>query len=81
MMPSITLIEFTGEIHTINAKIRKSLMLNAIELGILGIDADCSGAGACGNCRCPSGKALRGRRMLWKSLCWVCAPIELSSHA
>ncbi|MEH6568876.1 MAG: 2Fe-2S iron-sulfur cluster-binding protein [Halioglobus sp.] len=52
MMPSITLIEFTGETHTIEAEIGKSLMLNAIDQGIPGIDADCGGAGACGTCHC-----------------------------
>lgn len=51
-MPSITLIEFTGESHTIEAEIGKSLMLNAIEQDIQGIDADCGGASACGTCHC-----------------------------
>jgi 2Fe-2S ferredoxin len=51
-MPAITLIEFSGESHTINAEVGKSVMLNAIEQGIPGIDADCGGAGACGTCHC-----------------------------
>ena len=51
-MPSITLIEFGGESHTIEAEPGKSLMLNAIDRGIPGIDADCGGAGACGTCHC-----------------------------
>ena len=51
-MPSVTLIEFNGESHTIDAEVGKSLMLNAIEQGIPGIDADCGGAGACGTCHC-----------------------------
>jgi 2Fe-2S ferredoxin len=38
-MPSITLIEFNGETHTIDAEMCKSLMLNAMEHGIPGIDA------------------------------------------
>ena len=51
-MPVLTLIEFSGESHTIEAEIGKSLMLNAVEQGIPGIDADCGGAGACGTCHC-----------------------------
>lgn len=49
-MPSITLIEFNGESHTIEAENNKSLMQNAIDNGIPGIDADCGGACACGTC-------------------------------
>jgi len=51
-MPSITLIEFSGESHTIKAEAGKSLMLNAVEQGTPGIDGDCGGAGACGTCHC-----------------------------
>ena len=49
-MPSITLIEFNGASHTINAEIGKSLMQNAIDNAVPGIDADCGGACACGTC-------------------------------
>ena len=49
-MPAITLIEFTGEAHTIEAENGKSLMQNAIDHGVPGIDADCGGACACGTC-------------------------------
>ena len=49
-MPVITLIEFNGESHTIEAENGKSLMQNAIDHGIPGIDADCGGACACGTC-------------------------------
>jgi len=49
-MPSITLIEFSGQSHTIEAETGKSLMQNAIDNGIPGIDADCGGACACGTC-------------------------------
>jgi 2Fe-2S ferredoxin len=51
-MPTITLIEFAGTEHTIDAEVGKSLMQNAIDLGIPGIDADCGGACACGTCHC-----------------------------
>ncbi len=49
-MPKITLIEFNGTSHTIDADVGKSLMLNAIDNGVPGIDADCGGACACGTC-------------------------------
>ena len=49
-MPKITLVEFNGTDHTIEAESGKSLMLNAIDNGVPGIDADCGGACACGTC-------------------------------
>lgn len=51
-MPKITLIEHNGESHTIEAEVGKSLMLNAIDNDVPGIDADCGGACACGTCHC-----------------------------
>ncbi len=51
-MPKITLIEFSGQDHTIDAEAGKSLMQNAIDNGVPGIDADCGGACACGTCHC-----------------------------
>jgi 2Fe-2S ferredoxin len=51
-MPRITLIEHNGTSHTIDAEVGKSLMLNAIDNGVPGIDADCGGACACGTCHC-----------------------------
>lgn len=49
-MPKVTFIEFDGTGHTIEAQQGKSLMLNAIDNGVPGIDADCGGACACGTC-------------------------------
>lgn len=49
-MPKITLIEFNGADHVIDAEVGKSLMLNAIDSQVPGIDADCGGACACGTC-------------------------------
>lgn len=49
-MPSITLIEYSGTSHTIDAESGKSLMQNAIDNAVPGIDADCGGACACGTC-------------------------------
>ena len=51
-MPKITLIEFNGQTHTIEAETGKSLMMNAVEQSVPGIDADCGGACACGTCHC-----------------------------
>ena len=49
-MPTITLIDFSGSDHTIEAESGKSLMQNAIDNAVPGIDADCGGACACGTC-------------------------------
>lgn len=49
-MPRITLIEFNGTDHTIEAETDKSLMQNAIDANVPGIDADCGGGCACGTC-------------------------------
>ena len=49
-MPRITLIEYRGTCHTIDAEPGKSLMQNAIDNAVPGIDADCGGACACGTC-------------------------------
>ncbi|MEH6635778.1 MAG: 2Fe-2S iron-sulfur cluster-binding protein [Halioglobus sp.] len=51
-MPKITLIEFSGQDHTIDAEVGKSLMQNALDHMVPGIDADCGGACACGTCHC-----------------------------
>ena len=51
-MPKITLIEYSGQDHTIDAEVGKSLMQNAIDQAVPGIDADCGGACACGTCHC-----------------------------
>ena len=51
-MPRITLIEHSGQDHTIDAETGKSLMQNAIDNSVPGIDADCGGACACGTCHC-----------------------------
>ncbi len=49
-MTRITLIEYNGTDHTIDAEPGKSLMQAAIDNGIPGIDADCGGSCACGTC-------------------------------
>lgn len=49
-MPKITLIEYSGSSHSIEAEVGKSLMQNALDNGVPGIDADCGGACACGTC-------------------------------
>ena len=59
-MPSITLIEFNGQDHKIEAETGKSLMQNAIDNAVPGIDADCGGACACGTCHCFIGADWQG---------------------
>ena len=49
-MPKITLIEHTGTSHMIDAQSGMSLMQNAIDNSVPGIDAGCGGACACGTC-------------------------------
>ena len=51
-MPTITVIEFNGRDHTIDAEAGKSLMENVMNNAVPGIDADCGGACACGTCHC-----------------------------
>ncbi|MCB1701529.1 MAG: 2Fe-2S iron-sulfur cluster binding domain-containing protein [Pseudomonadales bacterium] len=51
-MPRITLIEHNGASHEVDAETGKSLMQNAVDNGVPGIDADCGGACACGTCHC-----------------------------
>jgi 2Fe-2S ferredoxin len=51
-MPKITLIEHNGTSHSIDAESGKSLMQNALDNFVPGIDADCGGACACGTCHC-----------------------------
>lgn len=51
-MPRITLIAHDGQDHTIDAEVGKSLMQNAVDNGVPGIDGDCGGTCACGTCHC-----------------------------
>jgi 2Fe-2S ferredoxin len=51
-MPKITVIEFSGQDHTIEIQSGRTLMENVLESGVPGIDADCGGACACGTCHC-----------------------------
>jgi 2Fe-2S ferredoxin len=49
-MPRITYIEFNGTEHVVDAESGISVMQNAIDNAIPGIDADCGGACACATC-------------------------------
>ena len=49
-MPTITLVEFSGAEHPIEAEAGKSLMQNALDNAIPGIDADCGGECSCATC-------------------------------
>lgn len=49
-MATITYIEFDGTEHVVDAESGKSLMQNAVDNMVAGIDADCGGACACATC-------------------------------
>ncbi len=49
-MVDITYIEHNGTEHKIDAEEGKSLMINAVDNMVPGIDADCGGACACATC-------------------------------
>ena len=49
-MVRITYIEHDGTAHTVEAQEGNSLMLNAVDNMVPGIDADCGGACACATC-------------------------------
>ena len=49
-MVDITYIEHNGTEHPVEAEEGKSLMLNAVDNMVPGIDADCGGACACATC-------------------------------
>ena len=51
-MPVITFVEHNGESHAIDAESGLTLMENALNNAVPGIDADCGGASACGTCHC-----------------------------
>ncbi|HMI17989.1 MAG TPA: 2Fe-2S iron-sulfur cluster-binding protein [Sphingomonas sp.] len=50
-MTRITFLQHNGEIQTIDAERDRSLMENALQNGVAGIDADCGGSCVCGTCR------------------------------
>ena len=49
-MVTVTYIEHDGTEHKVDAEVGKSLMQNAVDNMVPGIDADCGGACACATC-------------------------------
>ena len=49
-MPKIKFIEHNGTEHLVDAESGKSIMLNAVENLVPGIDADCGGECSCATC-------------------------------
>ena len=49
-MPTLVFIEHNGTEHQIDGELGKSLMQNALDNNIPGIDADCGGECACATC-------------------------------
>ena len=68
-MPTITVVEFNGQDHTIEIQSGRTLMENVVEHGVPGIDADCGGACACGTCHCFVADG-------WKAIAGQADPIE-----
>lgn len=51
-MPMLTIIEFNGKEHRLEADIGKSVMQSAIDALVPGILADCGGSCSCATCHC-----------------------------
>ena len=51
-MPALTVIEFNGKEHRIDAEVGKSAMQVVIDAMVPGIMADCGGACSCATCHC-----------------------------
>ena len=51
-MPKLTIIEFNGEAHHLEAEAGKSVMQTAIDALVPGIMADCGGSCSCATCHC-----------------------------
>jgi 2Fe-2S ferredoxin len=49
-MPSVTFVEHTGQVHTVDAPLARSLMQIAIDSGVPGVLGDCGGACSCATC-------------------------------
>jgi ferredoxin, 2Fe-2S len=51
-MPKLTIIEFSGKEHHIDAEEGKSVMQTALDALVPGIMADCGGSCSCATCHC-----------------------------
>ena len=51
-MPKLTIIEFSGKEHHLEADEGKSVMQTAIDALVPGIMADCGGSCSCATCHC-----------------------------
>jgi ferredoxin, 2Fe-2S len=51
-MPRLTIIEFSGKEHHIDAEEGKSVMQTALDALVPGIMADCGGSCSCATCHC-----------------------------
>ncbi len=49
-MPTVTYVSSSGDRHSVEADLGKSVMETAVGNGVPGIDADCGGACACATC-------------------------------
>lgn len=51
-MPSVTIIEFSGKVHELDAEVGLTLMECAVDNMVPGIVAECGGCCACATCHC-----------------------------
>ena len=49
-MPEVTYIEHGGAVHTVEARLDRSLMQTALDHGVPGILGDCGGTCSCATC-------------------------------
>jgi len=51
-LPSVTIIEFSGKVHELDAEVGLSLMECARDNMVSGIEAECGGCCSCATCHC-----------------------------
>ena len=60
-MPQLTIVQFDGTTHQVEAESGKTLMQAAIDAMVPGIMADCGGACSCATCHCYVAEDWAGR--------------------
>ncbi|MSQ98369.1 MAG: 2Fe-2S iron-sulfur cluster binding domain-containing protein [Xanthomonadales bacterium] len=51
-MPSVTIIEYSGKEHVLDAEVGLTLMECAVDNMVPGIEAECGGCCSCATCHC-----------------------------
>ena len=60
-MPKITIVEYDGEVHEVDAEVGSTLMESAIRSGVSSIIAECGGSCSCATCHVYIDEAWAGR--------------------